>query len=447
MAEHRAKGLRLDEDGGNPDESMKRAVQAHGEAISALHAGDPDAATKPLETARSMLEQAQRTIEQVRGARDYCRREHPERLRVTERLRSALPHAETDFQRLVREFAPSSWENAARNLDQIRERLASFDQLAMDAAEAASDQDQRYLAAAGLLRQLAQQQQEALRLMSRIGEQLNALTALRDECRRRRGELDAASRRVDGYFHQNDSLVSTMALDLLDQAGRGRDSVLGAFDQPRPDWPALRDGLAKAMDGYSVAQDQAEVDVRTHQQLADEYRRARAALERLADLLAGRREDRPAANQRFRSAAEVLDQVGLDLSQPHGEWVRMLDQVRGAGADLEQAERLAREDIRLAGQAQSEIEDATRAVEQARGTYAMGVWADTAAADAALERRSSSSAPSTTSRPSRAPARRSGRRGRRISRPPSRRRGARCRPTLSAGTGRPRRAGPGSARR
>jgi hypothetical protein len=64
----------------------------------------------------------------------------------------------------------------------------------------------------------------------------------------------------------------------------------------------------------------------------------------------------------------------------------MLDQVRGAAADLEQAERLAREDIRLAGQAQSEIEDAIRAVEQARRAYAMGVWADTAPADTALER-------------------------------------------------------------
>ncbi len=128
------------------------------------------------------------------------------------------------------------------------------------------------------------------------------------------------------------------------------------------------------------------MNVRTHQQLADAYQRTRGELERLADLLAGRREDRPAANQRFRSAAEVLDQLGLDLSQPHGDWVRMLDQVRGAAADLEQADRLAREDIRLAGQAQSEIDDASRAVEQARQAYAMGVWADTAAADAALER-------------------------------------------------------------
>src|SRR5262249_11332386 len=150
----------------------------------------------------------------------------------------------------------------------------------------------------------------------------------------------------------NGPVVGAMALDILDQARRGRDAVLEAFEQPRPDWPSLRDGLAKAIESFSVAQEQAEVDVRSHQQLSDEYERARAELERVANLLAARREDRKAANRRFRSAAEALDQVGLDLPQPNGEWPRLLEQVRGAVGDLEQAERLAREDIRLAAQAQ-----------------------------------------------------------------------------------------------
>ena len=333
-----------------------------------------------------MLERARGFVEQVRGAREYCRREHPERLRTTERLRSAVPQAEADYHRLEREFAPGSWEGVRQNLDQVHGLLASFDRLAADAAAESSDDAQRYLAGAALLRQLAQQQQAALRLMSGIGDSLNALSAVRDECRRRRGELDAAIRRVEGDFRQNDPMISTMALDILDQARHAREAVLDAFERPRPDWPSLRDGLAKAMESVSVARDQAEVDVRSYQQLAAEYERARAELERVASLLAGRREDRMAANQRFRSAAEVLDQVGLDLSQPHGEWPRLLDQVKGAVGDLEQAERLAREDIRLAAQAQAEIEEAARSIDQARGYFAMGVGADTSAAQAAVNR-------------------------------------------------------------
>src|SRR5262249_28182004 len=86
VADHRAKGLRLDGEGGDPDETLARADQAHSAAVAALRAGDPDAAEKDLETARSTTEQAQGLVEQVRAARDYCRREQPERARTTERL-------------------------------------------------------------------------------------------------------------------------------------------------------------------------------------------------------------------------------------------------------------------------------------------------------------------------------------------------------------------------
>ena len=37
--------------------------------------------------------------------------------------------------------------------------------------------------------------------------------------------------------------------------------------------------------------------------------------------------------------AKLLDRVGLDLSQPHAEWARLLDDVKGAAGDLEQAGR------------------------------------------------------------------------------------------------------------
>ncbi len=66
VVEHRAKGLRLDEDGGNPNQSLAQADQAYVEAGSALRAGDPDATANGLDTARSMVEQAQGTIAQFR---------------------------------------------------------------------------------------------------------------------------------------------------------------------------------------------------------------------------------------------------------------------------------------------------------------------------------------------------------------------------------------------
>jgi hypothetical protein len=384
VANHRAQGLELGEEGGNPDHFLGQGSQAHSQALMALRAGNPDAAAKALETVRSGVEQGQAVIEQVRKAKAFCDREQPGRVRETERLRAAMPQAESYFRELQQGFAPSSWQAVARNLDQARALLATFDRMAEDAASASAG-SQKYLAAARQLEQLAQQQQIALRLMSGLGEQLNGLSAIRAECQKRRGEMEAIGRRVEGYFRQHDQAVGEIALGSRDSALRDREEVLAGFQGPRSDWPSVSRALASAFEEFAIAQSQAEADIRAHEQLSDEYGRARQELDRVARLLSGRREDRVAANQHFRAAAEVLDRVGLDLSSSRGEWTRLLERVRGAGEDLEQAERLARDDIRLAGQAESEVSEAVRSIRQAHGYFAMGVTVDTSGAEAAVD--------------------------------------------------------------
>ena len=65
------------------------------------------------------------------------------------------------------------------------------------------------------------------------------------------------------------------------------------------------------------------------------------------------------------------------LSEPRGASAGLLEQLRGAAADLDRSEQLAREDIRLAAQAQSEIDEAGRSISQARGYSSMGFMVDT----------------------------------------------------------------------
>ena len=385
VAGHRAQGLQLAEEGGNPDPLVERGDQAQDQAVTALGAGDPDAAAQAMELARTMVQQAQATIEQVQKARAYCQREQPNRVREINRLRAAITEAEGYHRQLESGFAPTSWQAVARNLDQARALLATFDRMAEDAAAMASAGSQDYLAGAKLIEQLAQQQRIVLRLMSGLGEQLNALATIRGECQKRRADLETRARRVEGYFRQHDPIIGAMARNSLDAANRARDQALAQMEEPRADWPAIRQGLAQALEEFAIAQSQAEGDVRNHEALRAEYDRARQELERVAALLSGRREDRVAANQHFRVAAEVLDQLGIDLSATHGEWTRLLERVRGAVEDLHEADRLAREDIELAGQARSMLAQADQAIRQARGYSQWGVGADTSAAEYALD--------------------------------------------------------------
>ena len=74
-------------------------------------------------------------------------------------------------------------------------------------------------------------------------------------------------------------------------------------------------------------------------------------------------------------------QVQAESSRSGGEWARWLEMVRGAAADLAHSERLAQEDIRLARQAESEIQEAARTLRKARAYFSMGVTLSTVGAD------------------------------------------------------------------
>jgi hypothetical protein len=142
--------------------------------------------------------------------------------------------------------------------------------------------------------------------------------------------------------------------------------------------------LARNLDEFAIARNQAETDVQTYQQLSSEFERVRQEASRVGSFLAGHEEDRLAANQHYRNAENALGQVQAETSRSGGEWARWLELVRGAAADLAHSERLAREDIRLARQAESEIQEAARTMRRARAYFSMGVTLGTVNAESQL---------------------------------------------------------------
>jgi uncharacterized membrane protein YgcG len=384
VAGHRAQGLKLVEEGGNPDQPLQQGVEAHGEALTALRSGDPDSAVQKLETARSKLQEAKATVESVQKAKAFCEREQAARVRETQRLREALPHAESYQNDLEREFARESWQPVARNLEQARALLATFDRQAKDAAAAASNPAQQYLAAAQLYEQLAQQQRIVLRLMSGLSEQLNSLISVRSECRKLGDELATRERQVELFIRQNEPIVGDVTRSSLSSAQQGRVDVVSRSSQSRPDWPALRQDLAKVIEEFAIAKSQAEEDVRGHEELTREFEQVRQTANRVYALLAGKEEDRLAANQHYQAAADILDRIGLQIGEARGTSARLLQELRGAAEDLRRAEQLALEDVRLAAQATSEINEASRSIRQAGGDSSMGFGADLSLAESQL---------------------------------------------------------------
>jgi hypothetical protein len=381
---HRAQGLKLIEEGGNPDPLLSQGEGAHAEALAALHAGDPDAATQKLDAAKSKAQEAQATIDKVQKTRAFCERDLPARARETERLRTALSQAESYQNDLERGFARSSWQGVARNLDQAHSLLATFDRQAEQAAAAATTTRQEYVRAAALVEELARQQQIVLRLMSGLGEQLNALVTVRNECRKLNEDVAARERRAELLIRQNDAIVSDVARNSLESARRAKSEIIARSGEPTPDWPAMRQSLTEVLEDLSIAQSQAEEDVKNQQALTEEFEQVRNTASRVFALLSSHLEDRLAANQHYQAAADALDRVGMELAEPRGRSAALLEQVRGAAADLARSEELAREDIRLAAQAQTQIAEAGQAISQARGYSSMGFGVNTSVSESQL---------------------------------------------------------------
>jgi hypothetical protein len=378
---HRSQGLKLVEHGGNPDVSIEQGKTACVETLAALRTGDPDAATQKLDSARSLLKEAQSTIEKVQKAKALCERDQPARLRETDRLRTALTQAESYQHDLDRDFARASWQNVARNLDQANSLLATFDRQAQEAAAVSTSSRQEYLKGAGLLEELARQQKIALRLMSGLGEQLNSLIDVRKECHKLNEDTAASERHAELFIRQNEEIVGDLARNSLATAQQARQDIIARSNEPRPDWPTLRQRLTEVVEELSIAETQANEDVKNHEALVSEFNQVRQTAGRVYALLASHSEDRVAANEHYRTAADTLDRVGLALGQPRGASASLLQQVRDAAHDLDQSEQLAREDIRLAAQAQSMISEGDQSIAQARSYSAMGIGVDASSAE------------------------------------------------------------------
>jgi hypothetical protein len=385
VAKERSQGLRLDEDGGDPDHPLAQTFQKLEDVRKSVHEGDPASAAEHLAAARALLKQAQDALEGDLRAREFCAKDRPERIRETQRLREALGQYEAFESELRRDFAPSSWQNVAGNLAQARALLETFDRKTQEAADASTSTAQKYLLGSRLLAQVAAEQQAVFRLMSSLGEQLQGLQALREESQKLARTLEARKASATQFFRQNDQVIGAMARNSLASAEQTARQVAGLMDDRQPDWPRIHQLVRRASENYASARNLAETDLKLYQELSNQFDRVRQDASRVRAFLAGHEEDRLAANQHYQNAESTLTRVENESKEPSGEWARLIELVRGAAADLAHSERLAQEDIRLARQAEAEIEEAVRTMRKARAYFSMGVTLNTMGAEAQVQ--------------------------------------------------------------
>ena len=162
---------------------------------------------------------------------------------------------------------------------------------------------------------MSQEQQAVFQLMKGVGDRLAALKALREECQAAVGSLDEQAHATERYFRQNDQVVGAMARGTFASAQKSRQELASLLGESRPDWTRVRRVLARNLDEFAIARNQAEADVQTYQQLSSEFERVRQEAGRVGAFLAGHEEDRLAANQHYQNAENALNQVQAETSR------------------------------------------------------------------------------------------------------------------------------------
>jgi hypothetical protein len=385
VAKRRSEGLKLDESGGNPDEFLAQARQAHAVALDALKAADPSAAGPALDQATARLGEARQTMDRVAAAQSAVAQELPARRDAQQTLLAELSNAAHEQAELERDFDRGSWNDVASNLDQARKQLDTAAPLLERAASLGSTDKQQYLECQRVLAEATAAQGSARSLRAGVKERRDHLTAVRTECQGIWPDLVNQGQSVAAFVDGHGTVVGAQAKAALTEALQLQRSVEQKSARPRPNWLEIQTELARVREGLAIAREQAEADVKAQDEVARKLAQLQPRMNQVGELLRTEDKDRPPSNIRYKSAAAALDRIERELAAGPQDWTLLLKQLDQAVLELNHSEELARQDVALANQALSEIDSARRSVRMAQGYSALGVSADVRLARAQLE--------------------------------------------------------------
>lgn len=378
--EARGLGFKLDEPEAAPDPLLASARERSAEAAAALREGDVDGASARLGQARSLTEQAAQAVERAKG----LKRSNADDLGAWSagdaRMKSLLGAARGFREEMTRDYAPESYADIADAVPQAEKALAESESLIAEARQANAEDLQHYVRAGSLINRAKLAVRLAENLLRATSQRCQDLGKLRGETQRALRDAKGEADRLRQFLAGNAQILGDSPGAALEGAGIELQHLEQQAAAPRPDWPKLAQGVASARALLADVKQQGDAQIQAYQQLTSRWSRVRARAKEVGRLLESNEHDRPRANQRYRDAAQALDRIESSLQATGGDWAALSEAMNSAEYELNEAERLAKEDIALGRQAGEEILDAEREIRRARGFCQYGITANVQAA-------------------------------------------------------------------
>ena len=380
---HRADGLLLSEEEGDPDPVWDQGDAEQREAMTALEGGDDGHAAARVASGQVCVEDALDRVRRQIAARDFCRAELPARRRELERLRALADTAAGHRQRLDEAFHPESFADVAGHIDAARALLAQIPPILDEADRSDDPGTQRYFHAADLLEQTTARQERVAELLGQVTARLEELRALRTDCRTERRRLQAALDQLAESAAGQSRILSRETIDDLGDIERlTADADLAARGDP-PHWPRVRHLLRELESEAARVQAAVHSEMLHHRELQADLETAAARDRAVEERLAARNEDRLPANHIHAQAREDLTKLREEARSDQAPWERLRARCADIQERFDRAEALAARDLQLADQARASIREADHRIAQAQHFYSHGISAMTGGAQTA----------------------------------------------------------------
>ncbi len=352
----RSEGMRLSEDGFDPDVMLEHARGAMGEARAHVRAGEEDLGKALADRVHAILQDVRTKVEASVEGRDQIPDVVAEQRAMCQTISERLPGAREVLAELEKEHASESFANESNNVE-IAERLLSEHPEWCDGITQ-SHAAEAYLRAWTDLEVGWRRLREADELIDKLHAIREALTAARDTCRTLQDEIDARLGALDRI--EGDAYIGEAWREDLGGAKAMWADALEEMSLDQPNWPECA-SIATVLGGELSELEASASEFRAAWEQARKLVSAtEAKLAALASQVRDEKRDRPHVEQavqrvqerRAAAAMSLEDRAtnGVDMmgaaskfqseyDWAHGIWVAEMEAVRTATNEFARVER------------------------------------------------------------------------------------------------------------
>ncbi|MBN1945334.1 MAG: hypothetical protein JW797_06625 [Bradymonadales bacterium] len=372
----KTEGLRLAEPGFEPDAMLDRAQELELSAVSAVAEGEEVRALEKAREAATLLDELSGLVDDTLRSRAQSSQTIAELKERGKTLRAALPERRQRIAQLQEVHYDSALQPALDNAQQAEEVLGFVDQILVDALQACGDGEQRYLAAAELIRRATTHLDEVDALYQEIETKAEFLAECRRQAEAAVARVKVVLSRIRAELASDVPFAQASTKELEGKASGKLERLQQVMVATRIDWRAASKRAERLEKMVSDLSDivKAERKAYTHAtELQTELERKRKAVQALLD---SSEVDRPAANERFQTAVETMKNAQKLSKREEVDWVQVLGILHTADTMLDESEKLAEEDARLDRSARQGIAEAESAIRDSDRAYGHGISAD-----------------------------------------------------------------------